>query len=91
MADNTVTRFLGGSPVAVLFRLFLVSVIVGAFLMLLDIRPAMLLHTIQRLIRRIVSLGLDAVLELGEYFIAGALLVLPVWLVIRLLNWRRYG
>jgi hypothetical protein len=84
MADNIVARFLGGSPVAVLFRLFLVSVIVGAFLMLLDIRPAMLLHTIQRLIRRIV-------LELGEYFLAGALLVLPIWLVIRLLNWRRYG
>jgi flagellar biosynthesis protein FliR len=35
MSDSAVSRFLGGSPLAVLFRLFLVSVIVGAFLMLL--------------------------------------------------------
>ena len=91
MSDSAVSRFLGGSPLAVLFRLFLVSVIVGAFLMLLDIRPAAMLATLQRLMRRLFSLGFEAVMELGEYFLAGALLVLPIWLVLRLLNWRRYG
>ena len=53
MADNQLTRFLGGPPLAVFVRLLLISLIVGAVLMWLDIRPAEIIYGVQRLIQRL--------------------------------------
>lgn len=86
--QSSLNRFLGGSPLAVFVRLLFVSLIVGAFLMWLDIRPIDVIYSVERLFRRIWNLGFDAVREIFEYIIAGAVLVVPIWLVIRLMNMR---
>ena len=86
--ESGLTRFLGGSPAAVLIRLVLLSFLVGALLMWLDIRPQDVLFAFERFVRRIWNLGFDAVRETANYVIAGALIVVPVWLVVRLLNLR---
>ncbi len=82
-------RFLGGSPAAVLLKLIFVSLVVGALMMWLDLHPLDLWHGLVRLANRIWSLGFDAVREVGEYVLAGAMVVVPVWLVLRLLNLRQ--
>ncbi len=82
-------RFLGGSPVAVVIKLIFVSLIVGALMMWLDLRPVDLFNGFMRLINRIWLLGFDAIREVGEYIIAGAMIVLPIWLITRLLNMRQ--
>ncbi len=87
-ADTALTRFLGGSPAAVLVRLFFVSLIVGALLMWLDIRPWDIFRAVERLVNRLWFLGFDAVREIGAYVLAGAAIVVPVWLVLRLMNMR---
>jgi hypothetical protein len=83
-----VHRFLGGSPVSVFVRLLFVSLIVGALLMWLDIRPMDVFLSIERLFRRVWNLGFDAIREIGEYIVAGAVIVVPVWLVVRLMSMR---
>ncbi len=81
-------RFLGGSPAAVAMKLILVSLIVGALMMWLNLHPIDVWHGLVRFADRIWSLGFDAVREVGEYILAGAMIVLPVWLVLRVLNLR---
>ncbi len=86
--DTPLARFLGGPPGSVFLRLLFVSLIVGAFLMWLDIRPWDVFLGLKQLADRIWSLGFDAIREVGDYILAGAVLVVPVWLVLRLMNMR---
>jgi hypothetical protein len=85
---NAAARFLGGSPVAVFFRLFFASMLVGAFLVWLDISPLEIFANLRRLIDYIWSLGFDAVREIGRYIFAGAVIVVPIWLILRLMSFR---
>jgi hypothetical protein len=86
--ETALNRFLGGSPGGVFLRLVFVSLIVGAFLMWLDIRPIDIFRGIKDLIDRIWGLGFDAIREIANYILAGAAIVIPVWLVLRLMNMR---
>ena len=85
---NAVQRFLGGPPVAVLIRLLFISLVVGALLVWLNIRPYDVFFWIQRFFNRLWMLGWDAVREVAEYVLAGAAIVVPVWLIMRLINMR---
>ncbi len=85
MAENSLTRFFGGAPLAVLGRLLVVSLIVGAVLMWLEIRPGDIIYGVDRFVRRIWNMGFAAFHDLLQYIIAGAIIVVPVWLVMRLL------
>ncbi len=83
---DTLARFLGGPPLSVLARLLMLSLIVGALLMWLEIHPAEIIENVERLLRRLWNLGFGAVRVVLEYVIAGAVIVVPIWLVLRLLN-----
>ena len=82
------TRFLGGSPVHVFLRLLVLSLLVGALLMWLDIRPYDIIDGVVRFAHRIWALGFDAIRQLGDYILAGAIIVVPVWFISRLLSSR---
>ncbi|MDB5510374.1 MAG: hypothetical protein JWL93_2843 [Hyphomicrobiales bacterium] len=86
--DSAITRFMGGSPLAVLVRLIVVSLIVGALLMWLDIRPADIIYGVQRFFQRLWYLGFDAIGDVLQYIVAGAVIVVPIWLVMRLMSVR---
>lgn len=86
--ETPLTRFLGGTPVDVSLRLFFLSLIVGALLMWLDIRPVDVVQGIIHFAQRIWSLGFDAIRQMGDYLIAGAMIVVPLWLIARLFNMR---
>lgn len=85
-SNNGLENFLGGSPLNVAVRLFFISLVVGALLMWLELRPIDILRGVQAFIDRISSLGLGAVKELFSYVLAGAVFVVPAWLVLRLMN-----
>jgi hypothetical protein len=86
MANGTVTRIFGGSPLGVLARLVLVSVLVGVVLSALGLDPFDIVRSIERLIRNIWNMGFDAVRWLWRYFLLGAVIVIPIWLIVRLIN-----
>ena len=83
---NALESFLGGSPAAVALKLLLMSLVVGALMMWLEICPADILIGVANFLRRIYALGFGAVRELIEYVLAGAAIVLPVWFLLRLLS-----
>jgi len=85
---NDFERFLGGTPSAVMVRLLVLSLIVGFFLVWLDIRPLDILHGLQNMFARFWNMGFDALREVLEYIAAGAAIVVPLWLFLRLLNMR---
>src|SRR6266567_8606679 len=77
-------RFLGGSPLAVLFRLVLLSILVGVVLAAIGFDPWNIIHSIRMLFRRLWDLGFDAVNWVWRYFLLGAVIVIPVWLLSRM-------
>ena len=83
---DPVTRFFGGSPLAVLGRLLLVSILVGVILSVLGLDPFDILHSLERLVRSIWNMGFDAFRWLWRYFLLGAVIVIPIWLIMRLVN-----
>ncbi len=86
MADNQVARWAGGSPLAVLGRLVLVSILVGVILSALGLDPFDIVRSIRRLLQTIWDMGFDAFHWLWRYFLLGAVIVVPVWLIMRLVN-----
>ena len=83
-SNDAVYRFLGGSPLAVAFRLILLSVLVGIVLAAIGFDPWNILRSIQLLFHRIWDLGFDTVNWLWRYFLLGAVVVIPIWLLTRL-------
>jgi len=86
MANDTMTKVFGGSPLAVLARLVLVSILVGVVLAALGLDPFDIISSVERLIRHIWDMGFDAVRWLWRYFLLGAVIVIPICIVIRLVN-----
>jgi hypothetical protein len=79
-------RFFGGNPPLVLLRLAILSLIVGVVLAALGFSPYDLLANIRELAYRIYDLGFAAVEKGFRYFLLGAVIVFPVWIVMRLLK-----
>jgi hypothetical protein len=87
MADNVqVNRWLGGSPAGVLVRLILVSILVGVILSALGFDPWNIIQSIRALFQRLWDMGFDAVRWLWRYFLLGAVIVIPIWIIMRLVN-----
>jgi hypothetical protein len=81
--------FLGGSVLGVAIRLILLSIVVGVVLSALGITPDNFFYQIELLLRRIYDLGFDTFRWLLEYLIVGAMVVVPIWLITRLVTTMR--
>lgn len=81
-----VRDFLGGSPAWVVVRLALISIIVGVVLSFFGITPRNFFSVVDSFFRSIYDLGFGAVEWLLGYLLLGAMLVVPIWLIVRLLK-----
>lgn len=79
-------RLLGGNPVGVLIRLVVMSIVVGIVLSALGISPRDLVYRVELFIRRIYDLGFGAFEGALQYFLLGAVVVVPIWLIARLFS-----
>ena len=86
MADNPLTRFFGGPPLSVIFRLILLSILIGVILKVLGLDPLNILDSLRTLVQRIWDMGFDAVRWLWRYFLLGAVVVVPIWLIVRMMR-----
>ena len=80
------TRFLGDTPLRVFIRLLIVSFVVGVILSALNIEPVEVYYWIERLVTRIWNMGFDFFEDAFQYLVIGAIIVVPVFLVMRLLK-----
>jgi len=76
-------RFFGGNPALVLARLVILSLIVGVVLAALGFSPYDILQNLRDLAARIYDMGFAAVEKAFRYFLLGAVIVFPVWVVMR--------
>jgi len=79
-------RFFGGPPGAVVFRLIVLSIVVGVVLTALGLSPFDIVDSLRRMVQRIYNMGFEAVEWVFRYFLLGAVIVFPVWLISRV--WR---
>jgi Family of unknown function (DUF6460) len=77
-------QFFGGNPALILLRLVILSLIVGVVLAALGFSPYEIIDSIARLVERIYDMGFAAVEKAVRYFLLGAVIVFPIWLVVRL-------
>ena len=82
--DDSLARFLGGSPLAVAFRLILLSILVGVVLAAIGFDPWNIVNSIRLLFQRLWDLGFDTINWLWRYFLLGAVIVIPIWLISRM-------
>lgn len=82
------TRFLGDTPLRVAIKLLILSLLVGLGMNAIGFTPRDIWLWIGDLVRGVWNLGFDAVLNSLEYLILGAAVVVPLFLIIRLLNFR---
>jgi hypothetical protein len=83
---NNVARLFGGPPLTVIVRLILLSVLVGVVLAAFGLDPRNILSSLERLVRNVWDMGWDAVNWAWSYFLLGAILVVPIWLIVRLVR-----
>lgn len=79
-------KFLGGSPLGVLLKLVVASLIIGVILSFFGLNPQNLYGSFVRLADWVSSLSFDVVNSLFRYVALGALIVVPLWLLARALS-----
>ncbi|MDO9381652.1 MAG: DUF6460 domain-containing protein [Hyphomicrobiaceae bacterium] len=79
----------GGNPLGVIIRLVLLSIAVGIVLSVLGITPQNFLERLNTIITNIYNLGFDAFESILGYLLLGAMVVIPIWLVMRLASARK--
>lgn len=89
MNDDALSRFLGGKPSTVLLKLVIISVIVGALLHWAGLSPLSLLRGAEAMVRGLIGTGWDAVRNVAEFALYGAMVVVPIWLIARAVNARK--
>jgi hypothetical protein len=79
-------QILGGSPSSVVIRLIFLSLVVGVVLSVIGFSPTDIVDSVTRLVRGIYDMGFGAVERIVRYMLLGAAIVIPVWLVIRVVS-----
>ena len=76
------------SHLTTILQLVVWSVVVGVVLSALGITPTNIIERLGLIVRRISDLGFGAVHWAIQYFLLGAVIVVPIWLVTALLRGR---
>ena len=84
--SSNMTRFLGDTPFRVFIRLLVLSFIVGLVLATLEIHPFQIFSWLERVFRRIWEMGFEAIERGFGYLVLGALIVVPAFLIMRLVK-----
>jgi hypothetical protein len=90
-AQDHIQRFFGGPPLTVAGRLILLSILVGVILAAIGLDPWNIIESVRRLVVHIWTMGFDVVRWLWRYFLLGAVIVVPIWFLVRLAKAPRGG
>lgn len=87
--SGNLNRFLGDSLGRTILKLLVISFIVGVIMAAMNWYPIDVFYTVRDFIVRIWEQGFAAIGRVGEYLVLGAAVVIPVFILLRLLNYRR--
>ena len=81
-------NLLGSTPGSTIIKFIIISMCVGAFLAWSGLTPRTLLYNLQYGFEALFGVGMDAFKNLFQYFLYGAVIVLPIWVLTRVLSKR---
>ncbi len=87
--SQRINKFLGDTPGKTLVRLLIISFVVGIVMSSIGLTPVDLWYKLQDFVIRLYNLGFDAIWRLAKYFFWGAMVVVPVFVIMRLLKYSR--
>ena len=82
-------RLLGDTPGRTAVKLLILSVVVGFIMSMMGLSPWDLVRFIDNGIRELWHSGFRALGRIGDYLLVGAMVVVPVFVILRILNWRK--
>ena len=82
-------QLLGDTVGRTIIKLLVVSILVGMVMSVFNIAPFDVLYGIRDFFIRLWESGWAALGRFGDWLILGASIVIPVFIIIRLLNYRR--
>lgn len=88
MADQ-MNRMLGDSPARTIVKLIVVSLIVGFIMAMFDLHPWDIAYGIRNFVLDLWHSGFNALGAVGDYLIAGAVIVIPAFIILRIFSFRR--
>ncbi|WP_419909418.1 DUF6460 domain-containing protein [Hoeflea sp.] len=87
--SERMTRFLGDTPGRTVIKLIVISFIVGAVMSAFNWYPIDVIYAVRDFAVNVWELGFAALGRFGDYLLLGAVVVVPVFLVLRILSFRR--
>lgn len=82
-------RLLGDTPGRTIVKLLILSVVVGFVMSMMGLSPWDLVRYVENGIRELWHSGFRALGRVGDYLLVGAMIVIPVFIIMRILNWRK--
>ncbi|MEO3386325.1 DUF6460 domain-containing protein [Mesorhizobium sp. CAU 1741] len=86
---SSITRFLGDSPLRVAIKLIVVSFLVGIVMATFGWSPWDVFYRIEDFFVGLWNMGFDAIYRFWTYFLLGAAVVIPIFIILRVLSYRR--
>ena len=86
---SAINRFLGDTPQRVALKLIVVSFLVGIVMATFGWSPWDVFYRIQDFFAGLWNLGFDAIYRFWVYFLLGAAVVIPAFIILRILSYRR--
>lgn len=83
---SAMEQILGGSPLGVLVRLLVMSFVVGVIMTVLDLNPQDLVTWLEARLAYFSNLSFDTFEHVLNILVLGAFVVVPVWLILRVLK-----
>lgn len=84
MSDR-VTQFLGDTPSRTIVKLAVVSLVVGIIMSAMHFTPMDVWYSVRDFVRWLYDLGFEAFGRIGIYFLYGAMVVIPVFIILRIM------
>ncbi|MDW6024044.1 DUF6460 domain-containing protein [Mesorhizobium sp. BAC0120] len=86
---SVITRFLGDTPLRVALKLIVVSFLLGLVMSAFGWTPFDILQQLRNFVLHIWNMGFAAIERFFDYFLLGAVVVVPLFIILRVLNYRR--
>lgn len=83
---NPLQRLFGTNPRETLIRLIFLSILVGALLAIFRVTPIEVFDMLGEAIERLLADHFRLIRDILRYFVYGAMIVVPIWLILRLIN-----
>ncbi|NMG40891.1 hypothetical protein GRZ55_16715 [Chelativorans sp. ZYF759] len=86
---SALNRFLGDTPLRVAIKLIVISFIVGVVMASLGLTPWGLLAAASDFFAGLWNLGFESLHRFWAYFLLGAAVVIPLFLILRIASYRK--